>query len=47
LSSTSSNVANLADSFNEQSQSLSHPMTDLLPQLLAMQETMNQVTYLV
>nr|AAM91544.1 unknown protein [Arabidopsis thaliana] len=43
LSSTSSNVANLADSFNEQSQSLSHPMTDLLPQLLAMQETMNQV----
>ncbi|CAH8260313.1 unnamed protein product [Arabidopsis lyrata] len=43
LSSTSSNVANLADSFIEQSQSLSHPMTDSLPQLLAMQETMNQI----
>ncbi|KAG7631074.1 WD40 repeat [Arabidopsis suecica] len=43
LSSTSSNVANLADSFNEQSQSLNHPMADLLPQLLALQETMTQV----
>ncbi|CAE5967099.1 unnamed protein product [Arabidopsis arenosa] len=39
LSSTSSNVANLADSFNDQC----HPMTDSLPQLLAMQETMNQI----
>ncbi|CAA7016335.1 unnamed protein product [Microthlaspi erraticum] len=43
LSSTSSNVANLADSFNEQSQSLNHPTTDSLPQLSAMQETMNQI----
>ncbi|XP_020887422.1 varicose-related protein isoform X4 [Arabidopsis lyrata subsp. lyrata] len=39
LSSTSSNVANLADSFNDRS----HPMTDSLAQLLAMQETMNQI----
>ncbi|VVA97476.1 unnamed protein product [Arabis nemorensis] len=37
LSSTSSNVANLADSYNE----LSRP--DSLPQTLAMQETMNQI----
>ncbi|KAL1204879.1 Varicose-related protein [Cardamine amara subsp. amara] len=43
LSLTSSNVANLADSYNEQSQSLSHPMTDLLPQFLAMQEAINQI----
>ncbi|CAH2053837.1 unnamed protein product [Thlaspi arvense] len=43
LSSTSSNVANLADSYNEQSQSLSQPITDSLPQILAMQETMNQI----
>ncbi|XP_019100108.1 PREDICTED: enhancer of mRNA-decapping protein 4-like [Camelina sativa] len=42
LSSTSSN---LAESFNEQRESSSHPMTDSLPQFLAMQETMNQVTY--
>ncbi|XP_010465159.1 PREDICTED: enhancer of mRNA-decapping protein 4 isoform X2 [Camelina sativa] len=40
LSSTSSN---LAESFNEQRESLSHPMTDSLPQFLAMQETMNQI----
>ncbi|KFK38665.1 hypothetical protein AALP_AA3G144100 [Arabis alpina] len=39
LSSTSSNVANLADSYNEQS----HPMTDSLPQTLAMHETKNQI----
>ncbi|KAL1204880.1 Enhancer of mRNA-decapping protein 4 [Cardamine amara subsp. amara] len=40
LSSTSSNVANLADAYNEQTQSSSHPMTD---QILALQETMNQI----
>ncbi|XP_010487082.1 PREDICTED: enhancer of mRNA-decapping protein 4 isoform X2 [Camelina sativa] len=40
LSSTSSN---LAESFNEQRESSSHPMTDSLPQFLAMQETMNQI----
>uniref|UniRef100_A0A1J3IE35 Enhancer of mRNA-decapping protein 4 n=1 Tax=Noccaea caerulescens TaxID=107243 RepID=A0A1J3IE35_NOCCA len=39
LSSTSSNVANLADTYNEQSQ----PMTDSLPQIVAMQDTMNQI----
>ncbi|VVA97477.1 unnamed protein product [Arabis nemorensis] len=43
LSSTSSNVANLADSSNEQSHSSSHPMTDSLSQTLAMQEILNQI----
>ncbi|ESQ48693.1 hypothetical protein EUTSA_v10019903mg [Eutrema salsugineum] len=43
LSSTSSNVANLADSYSEQSRSLSHPMTDSHPQILAVQETLNQI----
>ena len=38
LSSTSSNVANLADTYNEQTQSSSQP-------ILALQETMNQVTF--
>ncbi|CAN8270136.1 unnamed protein product [Cochlearia groenlandica] len=43
LSSTSSNVANLADAYNEQSQSSNHLVTDSLPQFLAMQETINQI----
>ncbi|KFK38666.1 hypothetical protein AALP_AA3G144200 [Arabis alpina] len=44
LSSTSSNVANLADAYNEQSQSSSHPMTDPLSQTLAMhEEILNQI----
>ncbi|CAH2053838.1 unnamed protein product [Thlaspi arvense] len=43
LTSTSSNVATLIDSYNEQSLSLSQPITDSLPQILAMQETMNQI----
>ncbi|XP_019096367.1 PREDICTED: enhancer of mRNA-decapping protein 4-like [Camelina sativa] len=40
---SSSNVANLAESVSEQCERLSHPMTDSIPQLLAMQETMNQI----
>ncbi|XP_010465156.1 PREDICTED: enhancer of mRNA-decapping protein 4-like isoform X2 [Camelina sativa] len=40
---SSSNVANQAESVSEQCERLSNPMTDSLPQLLAMQETMNQI----
>ncbi|XP_024015753.1 enhancer of mRNA-decapping protein 4 isoform X2 [Eutrema salsugineum] len=43
LSSSSSNVANLADTYNEQSRSSSQPNIDSIPQILAMQETMNQI----
>ena len=42
---SSQNPNSSADSYNEKSQSLSHPLTDSLPQFLAMQETMNQVKY--
>ncbi|CAN8318356.1 unnamed protein product [Cochlearia groenlandica] len=43
---TSSDVANLGDAYNEQSQSSNHPVTDSLPQFLAMQETLCQVLLL-
>ncbi|KAF8052443.1 hypothetical protein N665_1559s0015 [Sinapis alba] len=43
LSPSSSNVANLSDTYNEQSQSSSQPMMDLAPPIISMQETMNQI----
>ncbi|KAG2273144.1 hypothetical protein Bca4012_085949 [Brassica carinata] len=43
---SSQNPSSSAGSYNEKSQSLSHPLTDSLPQFLAMQETMNQIMVL-